>query len=315
MFSPSPEHEPAFDRSKLMMMTGVKRESPKTEKSDRRSSTPIKKEKRSETQTTPLSAQKTLSLQQKPNSVPPLIPDAQRKRPFSSLDEPSNDFNRDSKSRKVETIKTETIKIEPNLTSNAQLTAKQPIETNPDIVKSLLKECYTTSRFDSFSMDSPDVINSEMLAPPNGSLLVPKVENGFDEDHHKRNKSKKKKDKHKKKKSHKSDREDRKESSSSTSLKMILGKDKSDSKSSPESVYKGGLKITIPIKDVNTTDLPGGGQSSGSGAGLKMKISKDKIASFSGSGSSSKKKDKDRSKSKHKHVSSNTNNNSEFKDA
>lgn len=312
----------------MMMGASAKRhESPKNEKSERRSSTPIKREKRTDMPTTPSSSQKSSS--QKSNAVPALIPDAQKKRPFSSMDDglSSNDFNRESKSRKVDMVK-----IEPNLIQSAP-PPKQPIETNPDIVKSLLQECYTSNKFDSFGMDSPlDVINHEptTLAASNDSLLVPKIENGFEDDHHKRNKSKKKKEKHrKKKKSHKSEREDRKESSSSTSLKIILGKDKSDSKSSPESVHTGGLKIKIPIKDVNKTELPGGG---GQGHGqsvappplLKLKITKDKIGSFNNEGAStSKKKDKDRSKSKSsKHGSStsgagssNNNNNSEFKDA
>lgn len=328
MFSPSPEYEPTFDRTKIIMMgAGVKRtESPKSEKPDRRSSTPNKREKRAEMPTTPSSAQKSSSSSQKSSTVPPLIPDGQKKRPFSSMDDglASNESNRESKSRKTDIV----VKAEPNLISNAPPMAKQPIETNPDIVKSLLQECYTTNKFESFGMDSPlDVINTEppALLTLNDTLIVPKLENGFEEDHHKRNKSKKKKEKHrKKKKSHKSDREDRKESSSSTSLKITLSKDKSDSKSSPESVHTGGLKIKIPIKDVNKTELPGGGGQSGA---LKMKISKDKVASFNSDGALlSKKKDKDRSKSKSsKHGSSssstgggsgsNNNNNSEFKDA
>jgi hypothetical protein len=330
MFSPSPEHEPTYDRTKMIMMgAGAKRtESPKSEKPDRRSSTPSKREKRADMPTTPSSGQKTSSSSQKSNTVPPLIPDAQKKRPFSSMDDglASNEFNRESKSRKVDAVKSE-----PSLISSAPPMAKQPIETNPDIVKSLLQECYTTNKFDSFGMDSPlDVINTvpTTLVALNDTLIVPKMENGFEEDHHKRNKSKKKKEKHrKKKKSHKSDREDRKESSSSTSLKIILGKDKSDSKSSPESGLTGGLKIKIPIKDVNKTELPGvGGQLAALPPLPKLKISKDKIGSYNNDGpSTSKKKDKDRSKSKSsKHGSStsggsggssNNNNNSEFKDA
>lgn len=330
MFSPSPEYEPTYDRTK-MMMTGasVKRtDSPKNEKTEKRSSTPSKREKRAEMPTTPSSGQKIASSSQKSNTVPPLIPDAQKKRPFSSMEDgiASSDFNRESKTRKIESVKSE-----PNLVQSAPSMAKQPIETNPDIVKSLLQECYTTSKFDSFGMDSPlDVINPEpaTLLSSNDTLIVPKMENGFEEDHHKRNKSKKKKDKHrKKKKSHKSEREDRKESSSSTSLKIILGKEKSDSKSSPESMQTGGLKIKIPIKDVNKTDLPASGGGGGSQAATalppvpKLKISKDKIGSFNNDGAStSKKKEKDRSKSKSsKHGSgsgsSNNNNNSEFKDA
>lgn len=286
MFSPSPEHEPAFDRNKMIMMSaGVNRDSPKSEKSERRSSTPSKREKRAEMPSTPQSAQKqSSSMQQKPNSVPPLIPDVQRKRPFSSVEDAASDFNRENKARKVDAVKSE-----PNLATNTSAMAKQPIETNPEVVKSLLQECYTTSKFDSFGMDSPlDIINPEpqTIVPTSESMMtVPKIENGFDEEHHKkRAKSKKKKDKHsKKKKSHKSDREDREKP-----LKII-----------PETLQPGALKIKIPIKDVNKTELPSIGQPTG----LKLKISKDKIASFSDSSSSSKKKEKDRSK-KHKHSSS-----------
>lgn len=327
MFSPSPEYEPTYDRTKMMIPgVSVKRtDSPKNEKTEKRSSTPSKREKRAEMPATPSSGLKTASSSQKSNTVPPLIPDAHKKRPFSSMEEGivSNDFNRESKTRKLEPVKSE-----PNLVQSAPPMAKQPIETNPDIVKSLLQECYTTSKFDSFGMDSPlDVINPEptTLLSSNDTLIVPKMENGFEEDHHKRNKSKKKKDKHrKKKKSHKSEREDRKESSSSTSLKIILGKEKSDSKSSPESTQTGGLKIKIPIKDVNKTEFPVGGVGQAVNAlppVPKLKISKDKIGSFNNDGAStSKKKEKDRSKSKSsKHGSgsgsSNNNNNSEFKDA
>lgn len=315
----------------------------KTEKVDRRSSTPSKREKRADLSTTPTSQKSHVD--RKPvipklenSSVPPLISDSgsqMKKRPFSSIDDAgAGDINRDTKSRKVEV----TIKTEPNSLSNTSM--KQPIETNPDIVKSLLQECYTTSKFDSFGMDSPlDVISNEpTIAPqlasssyqsqvklePNDSKTL---ENGFDEDHIKRSKSKKKKEKHrhkekhlKKKKSHKSDREDRKD----TSLKIIL---KSDSKSSPESVHTpGGLKIKIPIKDVNRTDLAGGPPPMGlPPAPLRLKISKEKMGSFnntaptlgdggSSASSSHKKKDKDRSKPKSaKH--GNNNNNSEFKDA
>jgi hypothetical protein len=334
MFSPSPEHD-AFERTKMMMMTAnVKRESPKSDKQDRRSSTPNKRDKRSDLSTTPKSqADRKLLIPKLENtsSAPAsLAPDASvsqmKKRPFASVDDSlGGDFNRDSKSRKVDVVKSEPAMM------------KQPIETNPDIVKSLLQECYTSNKFD-FGMDSPlDVINPEPTS--HTSIVVStysqvKLEvnesmvgkdNGHDEDHHKRNKSKKKKEKHrhKKKKSHKSDREDRDERKD-TSLKIILS-NKSDSKSSPESVHTpGGLRIKIPIKDVNKTDLASGPPPMGlPPAPLKLKISKEKIGGFNNSapslsdgGSSStshKKKDKDRSKSKSsKH--GNNNNNSEFKD-
>ena len=51
---------------------------------------------------------------------------------------------------------------------------KQPIETNPDSVKSLLKECFSSSnKFDPFDNDSPlDVIHSE---PPEQLLALPSL--------------------------------------------------------------------------------------------------------------------------------------------
>jgi len=342
MFSPSPEHE-AFDRTKMLMMAAnaKRNDSPKSDKQDRRSSTPSKREKRAELSTTPTSQKssqidrKQPMIKQENSGVPPLIPDAgslMKKRPFSSVEE-TGEFNRESKSRRLEPVKTE-----PSAVTGVMM--KQPIETNPDIVKSLLQECYTTSKFDSFGMDSPlDVINPDPAIATSSYQTQPKNElldsmllkqeprdNGFEEDHHKRNKSKKKKEKHRKKekkKSHKSDREDREERKD-TSIKIILSKDKSDSKSSPESLIGGGLKIKIPIKDVNKTDLTGAPPMMHP-APLKLKISKEKIGGFnnatqnmsdggSSSSSSHKKKDKDRSKSKSsKH--GNNNNNSDYKDA
>lgn len=328
MFSPSPEHD-AFDRNKMMMLTAnVKREHTNSPKSEKRSSTPSKRERRSDLSTTPTSQKSSQKLVipklENTSSALPLIPDpgSQKKRPFSSIDD--GEYGRDNKSRKVE------IKTEPPI--------KHP--DNPEIVKSLLQECYSSSsKFDPFSMDSPlDVITPE---PTNSSIslttgindsLIPKLEsrdNGFDDEHHKRNKSKKKKEKHrhkekhmKKKKSHKSDREDRKD----PSLKLIL-KSNSDSKSSPESLHTpvGSLKIKLPIKDINKTDLNLSMPPMPT-APLKLKISKEKIGggfnnsvqNMNDGGSTSsttshKKKDKDRSKSKSsKH--GNNNNNSDFKD-
>lgn len=246
----------------------------------------------------------------------------------------ATDVNRD-----IKVCKLDPIKSEPSMLTTPMM--KQPIETNPDIVKSLLQECYTSNnKFDAFSMDtgSPlDVINpidSTPLAATSypstvdmSDALQPKQEprdNGYSDEHHKRNKSKKKKEKHrhkeklKKKKSHKSDREDRDERKE-TSLKIILSKDKSDSKSSPESL----LKIKIPIKDVNRSDLTNAAPPLHP-APLKLKISKEKIGVFnhaehlpdgaSTSSSTHKKKEKDRSKSKTSKHGSNNNNNSDFKD-
>lgn len=287
MFSPSPEHD-AFEKTKLMMMsTNAKRnDSPKSEKQDRRSSTPNKREKRMEQ-----SGQKLSQVERKlliPKSEKIAASDT-KKRPFSAIDD-EIDLNRENKSRKTE-------KTEPAPSVTTMM--KQPIETNPDLVKSLLQECYTSNnKFDSFGLDSPlDVVNTELSATlltirndqlqvkaELGTLMNTEQEhdNGFEEELHKRNKSKKKKEKHrhkekhmKKKKNHKSDRDERKD----TSLKIILSKEKSDSKSSPE-MPSGGLKIKIPIKDVNKTDLTSGMVP----APLKLKISKEKIGGFSNSG-------------------------------
>lgn len=344
MFSPSPEHEP-FDRTKLLMMQSAnakRKNSPSSDKSERRSSTPVKKEKRSENTPNPSQnapQQKLLVPKlEGGTSASQLMSDQSKKRPFSTIDD--GDLSRDSKSRKIEP----TIKIEPtSLVSGAM---KQPIETNPDIVKSLLKECYTgNSKFDSYGMDSPlDVINPEptqsvpsMLATssfPPQVKLEPELsavkdepqDNGYGDDHSRSKKSKKerKKDKHKHKKnkkshkSEKSDREDRKDP-----LKIILSH-KSDSP--PEGMPTGSLKIKIPMNnfDVSKPDLPPAGSSLPQ-APLKLKISKEKIGGFnnssqnlsdggSSSSSSHKKKDKDRSKPKSsKH--GNNNNNSDYKDA
>lgn len=338
MFSPSPEHE-AFDRTKLMLMnaSNVKRNnSPKNEKQERRSSTPNKREKRSDLSTTPTSQKSSQSDRKlipklENSNVPPLIPDAgaqMKKRPYSSIDDAlAGEYHRESKTRKLEPVKSEPL---------GGPMMKQPIETNPEVVKSLLQECYTTSKFDSFGMDSPlDVINPDPTMPI--TSFQPKVEfneslpslelrdNGLPDDHHKRTKSKKKKDKHKKKKkNHKSDREDRDDRKDS-SLKITFSKDKSDSKSSPESVQTpGGLKIKIPMKDVNKTDLAGAPPPMT--APLKLKISKEKMGNFtqnpsqnlsdggSSSSSSHKKKEKDRSKSKSSKHGTN-NNIPDFKDA
>lgn len=344
MFSPSPEHD-AFDRTKLLMMQAAnakRNHSPKSDKSDRRSSTPVKREKRPELSTTPNANQN--APQQKllvpkvegASSAPQLLPDQNKKRPFSAIDD--GDLSRDTKSRKVEP----TVKIEPGA-------MKQPIETNPDIVKSLLKECYTaTSKFDSYGMDSPlDVINPEPTAQSVPSLLAtssfpPQVkleqdlltavkdepqDNGYSDEHSRSKKSKKerKKDKHKhkkNKKSHKSDKSDREDRKDS--LKITL------SHSPQEGMSTGSLKIKIPKNfEVSKSDIKSELPPSGSSAPpprLKIKISKDLIGGVinnssqnlsdggSSSSSSHKKKDKDRSKSKSsKH--GNNHSNSDYKDA
>jgi hypothetical protein len=345
MFSPSPEHE-TYDKRLLMMTSHVKRhDSPKSDKQDRRSATPNKREKKVDipvgmSQPSSQVDRKQVVPKLEATTVPQMAldPNSQmKKRPFSAIEEQmSGEFNRDSKTRKIE------IKTEPN-----PATMKQPIETNPDIVKSLLQECFTVNKYDSFGMDSPlDVMNTSETSTSLTLLASEQVktelndastvkmeprENGFEEEHHKRNKSKKKKEKHKhkKKKSHKSDREDRDEHEGrrDSSLKMVLPV---DSKSSPESHATMGkglkIKIPFPIKDVSKSDLANA-QLQLPPAPLKLKISKEKISGFSnpgivsdgGSSSSSthKKKEKDKDKDRSKSKSSkhgNNNNVPEYKD-
>lgn len=315
MFSPSPEHDP-YDRSEMLMASIKQTNSPKLiEKPDRRSSTPNKREKRPDAITA--SSQKSSHLERKSATAmdhltTPFIPDLStqmKKRPFASVED-GGEFSQNSKARKIDPIKTDTTHLTGSM-------MKQPIETNPDIVKSLLQECYTTSKFDSFGMESPlDVINPEPSHPlsqlaatkmdASESLLNKTADNGFDDDHHKRNKSKKKKEKHRhknKKKSHKSDREDRDEQRKDNPPKINF----SDSKSSPDSGHApGGLKIKIPIKGMGDFT---GGSSQQAPVSLKLKISKDKIdqafknpdqmnIDVDAPSSSYRKKEKDRVKSK-----------------
>lgn len=324
IFSPSPNHEPTgADKMMMLSTTNIKRESPKSEKSDRKSSTPSKKDKRSlDGKTSSQDKNKHLS------GLPSSLLDTTKKRPYNTADN-DNHENRDSKVRKID--------MKPML--DIPLGKSQSIETNPDFVKSLLAETFTThNKFDS-NGDSPDVSTPENHGniPPSplisatlpNQLLQQKqslidhqisiknellLDNGNLDDsssgHKKHSKSKKKKDKHKKKKkSHKSDREDSEREAAP--LKLILAKDKSDSKSSPESQQTtGSLKIKIPI---NKTDLVV------NAAPLKLKISKDKIfnnsfgdggvggvGTSSSSSSSHKKKDKD--KDKHRKSKHNNNN-------
>lgn len=324
MFSPSPEHDP-YDRSEMLMASIKQTNSPKiSEKQDRRSSTPNKREKRPDAITP--SSQKSSHLERKSattlDHLTPFIPDLStqmKKRPFASVED-AGEFSQNSKARKIDPTKTETTHLTGSM-------MKQPIETNPDIVKSLLQECYTTSKFDSFGMGSPlDVITPEPSHPltqltatkmdTSESLPNKTADNGFDDDHHKRNKSKKKKEKHRhknKKKSHKSDREDRDEQRKDNPLKINF----SDSKSSPDSGHApGGLRIKIPMKG-NLSDITGG-SSQQAPVSLKLRISKDKIApaftsdqmniDVDASSSSYRKKEKDRVKSKSSKHGNNHNN-------
>lgn len=317
LFSPSPEHPD--EKSKYMMMTSnIKPERAVDSPKEERKSTPSKREKM-----TPMSGISTsVNQSQKPqmpidkkfikNETPstvdmaalsqdPMMPN--RKRPYAADKSDSMGNIRAEKVRKVEGIKTESSRVSQLFGSDIAPTipAKQPIETNPDIVKSLLKECFSSSnKFDQYDNDSPlDVINPE---PPEELLAVPskidsrvkqepmdisvasnvtavttanaesedKMDSSAGEGHsgkHKK-KSKKKKDKHKHKKKHKhSDRE------SSPPMRLIVSKN-----NSPESNSAlGGLKIKIPIKDVASAINP---QQTPQPAPIKLKISKEKFGSF-----------------------------------
>lgn len=362
LFSPSPEHQD--EKNKYMMMTSnIKRDavdSPKEEKK----STPSKREKMSAPPTSqshkpqmPVDKKYIKNEINPPSTVDmaaltqdPVMPN--KKRPYTSVKDDVLGNPRAEKVRKVEGIKSESSSRMSQLfgssldTSSIPAPSKQPIETNPDIVKSLLKECYSSSsKFDPYDNDSPlDVINPE---PPEELLAVPskvdthpkkeamvmsavpsalvtanadsedKMDSSAGEGHggkHKK-KSKKKKEKHKHKKKHKhSDRE------SSPPMRLILSKN-----SSPESNSAfGGLKIKIPIKDVATAINP-----QQTPQPIKLKLSKEKFGSFSNlnnnnsstpstsmsssSTSSHKKKDKDREKSKSK--SSSSKHGSDFKES
>lgn len=346
MFSPSPEHEPvSFDRNKLMMMSSIntkrERESPKSEKSDRRSTTPIKKEKhRSSGLMDNSLSMKSQSQHQQQSSdknkhhsgaLPNIIGDS-KKRPYSEMD---HELSRDSKARKVD---------QKPLEFQPMLSKAQPIETNPDAVKSLLQECFKqeSNKFD-INGDSP----LDVLTPidPTGSLgqmptlpiaapltmggalsmsydhhLPAKIEpidnNGtsdeYSSSHKKHSKSKKnKKDKHKKKKKHKSDREDRdederRERDAAGPLKFVLAKE----------ANQPSLKIKIPINQTEFRTNQPMQPAVNATAPLKLKISKDKIigdvgGNESSSSSHKKHKDKDKDRERHSKKSKHNNNNSD----
>jgi hypothetical protein len=346
LFSPSPEHPD--EKSKYMMMTNMKQErmavdSPKEE----RKSTPSKREKMMSGISTPVNQSQKPQMPDKKyikNEINPpstvdmaalsqdsLMPN--KKRPYATVKDESLSNIRAEKVRKVEGMKMESTPRMSQLFGSLDtptIPAKQPIETNPDIVKSLLKECFSSNnKFDQYDNDSPlDVINPE---PPEELLAVPKIESHMKKEpmdinlttatktnaesddkmdssageghsgKHKK-KSKKKKEKHKHKKKHKhSDRE-----SSPPTTKFIVSKP-----NSPESNSAfGGLKIKIPIKDVASAINPQQAPQP-----IKLKISKGSFtnlnnnnsstpsaapmqSSSSSSSSSHKKKDKDRDKSK-----------------
>lgn len=317
LFSPSPEHPD--EKSKYMMMTSnIKQERAVDSPKEERKSTPSKREKMTPGISTPANqsqkpqmppVDKKFIKNETPSTVDmaalsqdSMIPN--RKRPYATEKGDSMSNIRAEKVRKVEGIKTESSRMSQlfgNL-DTPTIPAKQPIETNPDIVKSLLKECFSSSnKFDQYDNDSPlDVINPE---PPEELLAVPsskvethvkkepmdisiasnvtaattanaesedKMDSSAGEGHsskHKK-KSKKKKDKHKHKKKHKhSDRE------SSPPMRLTISKN-----NSPESNSGfGGLKIKIPIKDVASAINP---QQTPQPAPIKLKISKEKFGSF-----------------------------------
>lgn len=313
LFSPSPEHPD--EKSKYMMMTNIKPERAVDSPKEERKSTPSKREKsslsgssHSQKPQMPSHDKKFVKNEMNPPSTvdmaalsqDPVMPN--KKRSYATVKDEGN--SRAEKVRKLEGIKTESSSRMSQLFDTPPIPSKQPIETNPEIVKSLLKECFSSSnKFDQYDMnDSPlDVINPE---PPEELLAVPskvdthmkkepmdislasnviattanvesddKMDSSAGEGHggkHKK-KSKKKKDKHKHKKKHKhSDRE------SSPHMRLILSKN-----SSPESnsaFGSGGLKIKIPMKDVASAINPP--HQTPQPAPLKLKISKEKFGSF-----------------------------------
>lgn len=198
LFSPSPEHN-QDDKAKYMMMTNLKRESsggavnsPKEEKR----STPSKREKSAMVIKPPHISpidKKFVKTEQNPpstvdlSSLSALTQDTSmtnKKRPFSSVKdtmESSGGSARGEKVRKTDGIKLDSQSRMPQVYGSSELPtiptslqAKQPIETNPDVVKLMLKECFSTSsKFDAFDHDSPlDVINPE---PPEELLAVPHI--------------------------------------------------------------------------------------------------------------------------------------------
>lgn len=199
LFSPSPEHT-QDDKAKYMMMaSNLKRESsggavnsPKEEKR----STPSKREKSAipikPPHISPID-KKFIKTEQNPpstvdlSSLSALTQDtsmSSKKRPFSSVKDTMDSSGgnvRAEKVRKTDGLKLESQSRMPQVFGSAELPtiptslqAKQPIETNPDVVKLMLKECFSTSsKFDAFDHDSPlDVINPE---PPEELLAVPHI--------------------------------------------------------------------------------------------------------------------------------------------
>lgn len=189
LFSPSPEHMQQDDKAKYMMMTSnVKRESVEIPKEEKK--TPIKREKMSSgssskiPQISPVDKKfikneaSTVDL----SSLSALSQDTSlvnKKRPYSSvkdsLETTPSGSARGEKIRKTESNKTESMPRMMQQHFETPIGLKQPIETNPDSVKSLLKECFSSSnKFDPFDNDSPlDVIHSE---PPEQLLAIPSLQ-------------------------------------------------------------------------------------------------------------------------------------------
>lgn len=200
LFSPSPEHT-QDDKAKYMMMTSnIKRETPLDIISkDEKKLTPNKQQQQQQKTIKPPQISPQIA-KNEPNSgstvdlssLTALSQDTtsammNKKRPYStikdSLDTSLTSGGRNEKIRKTETsvkpevsnnrLPTQLFENVTNTSTPMVPIAKQPIETNPDIVKSLLKECFssTSNKFDPFDNDSPlDVINSE---PPEQLLAIP----------------------------------------------------------------------------------------------------------------------------------------------
>lgn len=202
LFSPSPEHA-SDDKAKYMMMASIKRDNLATvveSVAKEEKKTPSKRDKLAMSSGSASKAPQISPVDKKflKNELnPPSTVDlsslsalthdtsssmASKKRPYSSVKE-SLETSGNARSEKIR--KTDSSKMaEPGAPSRvpqlfgssmeSATASKQPIETNPDHVKSLLKECFSSSnKFGPFDSDSPlDVINPE---PPEELLAVPHI--------------------------------------------------------------------------------------------------------------------------------------------
>jgi hypothetical protein len=204
LFSPSPEHT-QDDKVKYMMMANIKRDSSTTvESAKEEKKTPNKRDKMAMSsgsatkppQISPVDKKFIKNDLNPPSTVDlsslsaPLTHDtssmASKKRPYSSMKDSleTSGNARGEKIRKTDSSKMAEPGVQQQQPPRMQQlfgssmesapALKQPIETNPDHVKSLLKECFSSgNKFGPFDNDSPlDVINPE---PPEELLAVPHI--------------------------------------------------------------------------------------------------------------------------------------------